>query len=121
MKIIDIKLFDLQSTVVTSPSRFKGAFAGKRGGKTEVGAIQSGIWQQQKPNFISNGRDPFLGVICAPTHDMLDRLSWKKFVQYFSPAIRKTWEKPKRIEWHDGSEIIGVSADNPARVEGVKS
>jgi len=91
-------------------------------GKTEYGAIQGINWQEQKPNPKSTwGKiDPFLGVIAAPTHEMLRDLSWKKFLAYAKPFVKKDWQSPLTIEWHDGSEIRGVSADNPARLEGKK-
>jgi hypothetical protein len=118
---VDIKLWPEQAKVIRSPKRFKGVFAGKRGGKTEVGAVQSGLWQQRKLNFVNNNRDPFLGIIAAPTHAMLKELSWKKFMGYFGHLVKRTWENPKRALWHDGSEILGISADNPARAEGLKA
>lgn len=111
-----------------SGKRFIGAFAGKRGGKTEVGAVISGMLQDLKPNYTSNGIDPYLGIICAPTYDMLRRLSWKKFMAYWKPFTRHDTKSPMLIEWHDHSPdnrseslVYGISADKPERLEGNKA
>ncbi len=121
------KSFDKQSPVLESTKKVIGAFAGKRGGKTEVGAIKSIMWQEQKPGYTPNGIDPYLGIIAAPTNDMLTRLSWKKFMAYAKPFIRSSLKTPfKLINWHDSVEgnesiIYGISADRPERIEGIKA
>lgn len=122
------KPFDKQKDFIRSKARFKGAFAGKRGGKTEVGAIASIVLQETRPNYKSNGIDPYLGIIIAPTNDMLKRLSWKKFLAYAKPCgmIKQDWKAPLEIEWHDSkdqdeSQIYGISGDKPERLEGVKA
>ncbi|MEB3218968.1 MAG: hypothetical protein VKN72_22410, partial [Nostocales cyanobacterium 94392] len=119
--------FNKQKDFLLDKSRFLGAFAGKRGGKTEVGAIKSIMTQEQKEGYTPNGIDPFLGVIIAPTNDMLTRLSWKKFCAYAKPFIKSQKESPfKLIEWYDsvsGNEslVYGISGDRPERVEGLKA
>ena len=121
--------FSKQSPVLMAKERFLGAFAGKRGGKTEVGALWGIKEQEEKPNFKHNGIDPFLGVIVAPTNDMLTRLSWKKFTSYAKPCgfIKKELKSPfKLIEWHDSKDqseslIYGISGDRPERIEGIKA
>jgi len=122
------KPFDKQKEFLLSKTRFRGAFAGKRGGKTEVGAIASAILQETKPNYTPNGIDPYLGVIIAPTNDMLKRLSWKKFEAYTKPCglVAKQWQAPMMMKWHDSKEgeeslIYGMSGDRPERIEGVKA
>lgn len=121
MSDIRFKPFNKQKDFFNSIKRTKGGFAGKRGGKTEIGAIQSIHYQETKPNYKPNGVDPYLGVIMAPTHDMLKRLSWKKFMAYAGPFIASYTKSPLEIKWDDGSEVIGVSADKPERLEGVKA
>ena len=119
--------FKNQENFLFDTNRIKGAFAGKRGGKTEVGAVQGIIYQEEKPNYFPNHIDPYLGIIAAPTYDMLDRLSWAKFVAYAKPFIKHQTNKPKEIIWHDHkdgeylSKIYGISADKPERLEGVKA
>lgn len=126
----DFEAFDKQSEVLVSKARGKGAFAGKRGGKTEIGAIDSILKQEHRleyfPNYIPNGIDPYLGVIAAPTTEMLKRLSWKKFMAYARPFIRHDIKNPYEIYWHtdtidDPSEIYGISAEKPERMEGIKA
>jgi phage terminase large subunit len=111
----------IQNEILDDPRRIIGAFAGKRGGKTEIGAIKSILYQEQKINKIENDLDPFLGIIIAPTYDMLRRLSLKKFKQYASPFIKSELKNPIDINWHDDSIIYGLSADRPERIEGLKA
>lgn len=123
---MEFTAFDKQGPVLLDDFRVKGAFAGKRGGKTEVGAIWGLDQHENGRAFHSNGIDPNLGIICAPTEDMLKRLSWKKFQAYARPFIKKQIQKPKEITWHDSEEkqeslIYGISAEKPERLEGVKA
>ena len=129
MTNLTFNAFSKQNKVLVSDKRFIGAFAGKRGGKTEVGGIWSIMEQEGRRDYVSNGIDPYLGVIVAPTTDMLARLSWKKFLAYAKPTglIKKVRESPFRlIEWHSSREgdehlIYGVSGDKPERIEGIKA
>lgn len=128
MSEIVFNAFPKQIPVLTSQNRFLGAFAGKRGGKTEVGSIWGIKEQEERPNYKPNGIDPYLGVIVAPTNDMLGRLSWKKFMSYAKQAgmIKKDIQNPKIIEWHDSKQgdeslIYGISGDRPERIEGIKA
>lgn len=112
--------FKQQVELLKSNKRIKGAFAGRRGGKTEYGAVQSILYQEQKPNDTKSNIDPYLGVIIAPTFDMLRRLSLKKFMAYAGPFIKSFNKSTCEITWHDGSIIYGLSADKPERIEGLK-
>lgn len=128
MKEIRFKPFGKQEDFLFDAHRVRGAFAGKRGGKTEIGAIASIKLQEEKPNFTPNNIDPYLGIIAAPTFEMLRRLSWKKFNSYAKHFIKHQTKNPMEIEWHDHSPennyeslIYGISADKPERLEGVKA
>ena len=115
------KPFGQQKKLLLSPARKKGAFAGKRGGKTEFGAIQTIKLLEEKPNGHLFGRDPYLAVVMAPTYDMLRRLSLKKFMQYAKPFISDYNKSNQEITWHDGAQVYGLSADRPERIEGIKA
>lgn len=117
---IEFEPFIQQDDFLFDEHRVKGAFSGKRGGKTEIGAIQGIKFQEEKPNYRPS-IDPYLGVIAAPTTDMLRRLSWKKFEAYAKKRINKSIKNPYEIIWNDSSEIYGISADRPARLEGLKA
>lgn len=125
-QIIEFNAFKQQSKFLLDTHRIKGAFAGKRGGKTEVGAIQAIKYQEEKLGFKPTGIDPFRGAIIAPTHDMLRRLSMKKFLAYAKGFIKSHNLSTNEIKWHDhnrtpgGSEIVGLSADRPQTNEGEK-
>ena len=118
---IRFKPFDKQEDFLMDRSRIKGAFAGKRGGKTEVGAVNAIMLQQQKRNYDPDGMDPFLGAIIAPTHDMLRRLSLRKFMSYAKPFIADHNKSNNEITWQDDSLIYGLSASKPERIEGIKA
>lgn len=118
---IIFKPFDKQKLFLRSTKRTKGAFAGKRGGKTEAGAVQAIIYQENKLNYKPNGIDPYLGLIIAPTHDMMRGLSLKKFLAYAQPFIGDHNIARSEVTWHDGSEILGLSGDKPKRIEGRKA
>lgn len=119
---IILKPFGVQKQIIRDSHRTIGAFAGKRGGKTEIGAGKFILGMEKKVNYVDNGVDPFLGVICAPTVDMLRRLSWKKFYAYARPLLPQGYNKSTHeAKWHDGAEVYGISADNPARIEGIKA
>lgn len=125
---INFHPFDLQEDFLYDPHRIKGAFAGKRGGKTEVGAVNAIMLQENKPNlnYFGGGIDPYLGLIVAPTTFMLETLSLKKFLAYAGGAIIDHHQSKNIITWHDdattpgGSKIYGLSADKPQRMEGQK-
>jgi hypothetical protein len=121
MSDILFKPFDKQKSFLRSQARKKTAFSGKRSGKTEAGAIQGIIYQENKPDWKPNGIDPFTGVIVAPTTDMLRRLSMSKFLSYAKPFIKKYNRSNFEITWHDGSRVYGLSADKPERIEGIKA
>lgn len=125
MSLSDIifKPFGPQSDFLRDDHRFLGAFAGKRGGKTEAGAIKGIKLQEEKPNGKYFSIDPYLGAIIAPTNDMLRRLSLKKFLAYAKPFYSPDDynKSEKTIIWHDKSEIYGLSADKPERIEGIKA
>lgn len=104
-----------------SKARVRGAFAGKRGGKTEAGAVEMIMCAEEKRGYKPSPIDPPLGIIIAPTGDMLRRLSLKKFLAYASPFITNYHRSHQEITWHNGVEIYGISADKPQRLEGVKA
>jgi len=113
--------FDKQKQFLLSNKRIKLAFASKRSGKSNVAAVQSVIYQEKKLNYDPRSRDPFVGVIICPTHDMLRRLAMKLFVQYARPFIRNYNKSTQEIEWHDGSIVYGLSAEKVSRLEGIKA
>lgn len=113
--------FDKQEDVLLDQSRIILVAAGKRSGKTEVGAVKCITWHEEKNNYINNSIDPFIGLIIAPTNDMLRRLSLKKFMSYSKPFIKAHNKQTNEILWHDDSIIYGLSADNPRRIEGIKA
>ena len=115
------KAHSFQAAFHKSKAKEKLAASGKRGGKTECGAIEGIIHQETKPNWKYNGIDPYLGVIIAPTTDMLRRLSMQKFLAYSKGMYSQHKQSTNEIFWHDGSMVIGISADKPERLEGLKA
>ncbi len=127
MSDIIFDAFPIQTKILKSEKRIKGLFSGKRGSKTTIGAIDVIQKVEKKRNWVPNGIDPFLTLIIAPTHDMMRTLSMKKFLAYAKPFIIDSNKTRQEYKWHDhdkvpgGNEIIGMSADNPARTEGKKA
>jgi hypothetical protein len=112
--------FAQQKEFLQTTARRSGAFAGKRGGKTEVGAIKSLLHAEQQIGYVNNGIDPYVGIIMAPTHGMLKRLSLMKFLAYSAPF--KPRPVGSDVYWGTNNTIIyGISADKPARMEGIKA
>jgi phage terminase large subunit len=121
MSEIVYKPHDKQERFHLSRSRVRGAFAGKRGGKTEAGAIEAIIFAEEKIGYKQSAIDPYIGVIIAPTSDMLRRLSLQKFLAYGKHFITDYHETHQEITWHNGTKIYGISADKPQRLEGIKA
>jgi hypothetical protein len=113
--------FDKQREFLKSDKRIKAAFASKRSGKSNVAAIQGVLYQEQKNNYNSLSRDPFVGLIICPTYDMLRRLAMKLFVQYAEPFIKQYNRSTQEVTWHDGSLVYGLSAEKVSRLEGIKA
>lgn len=113
--------FKQQRDFLRSKARIRLAAAGKRGGKTEVGAIEAVIHAEKKIGYTPNEIDPYIGVIIAPTTDMLRRLSLKKFLGFAKPFSPQFHQTHFEITWPNGSVIYGVSADKPERLEGIKA
>lgn len=113
--------FEQQKQFLRSKARITVAAASKRSGKTEIGAIKSIIAAEQQPGFVSNGVDPYIGVIIAPTNDMLRRLSLMKFLAYAKHFKFEMNKSNHEIRWHNGSIVYGLSADRPQRLEGIKA
>lgn len=115
------KPFRQQLEFLKSDARIRLIASGKRSGKTESGAIESIIHAETQPGWNGSTVDEYIGIILAPTQDMLRRLSLKKFMGYakpFAPEVHKTFNE---VRWHNGSLIYGLSADRPQRMEGIKA
>lgn len=104
-----------------SKARIRGAFAGKRGGKTEAGALESILCTDEKRGYIESSIDPYIGVIIAPTSDMLRRLSIQKLMAYGKDFVTDYHKTHQEIHWENDSVIYGISADKPQRLEGIKA
>ena len=112
---------DKQQLFHESRARIRGAFAGKRGGKTEAGAIETVLCMEEKRGYRYSDIDPYIGVIIAPTSDMLRRLSIQKLLAYSKHFITNYHQTHQEIDWHNGGRIYGISADKPQRLEGIKA
>jgi len=126
MSVINYNPFPKQEEFHFLPFRHRGAFAGKRGGKTESGAVEKIRMQEEKRVWGSdepwkfNGIDPYVGTIIAPTSQMLDDLCIPKFMAYAKGFYTNYNASKKVFDWHDGSLVKCYSADKPQRIEGGK-
>lgn len=94
-------------------------------GKTEIGAVEAVKYSHGKIGYTPSHIDPYLGVIIAPTTDMLRRLSLAKFEAYSKPFLKPGTEgQIKAPPWYcykNDAQIIAISADKPQRLEGLKA
>jgi len=101
--------------------RYRGLFAGKRSGKSEIAYVDTCLKIEEKPNYFDNGIDPHLIVIISPTHDMMQRLVWPKFIKFAAPWIKQFIPSANKIICNDNKTIIyGISAEKISRMEGLK-
>lgn len=112
---------DKQEDFHHSTARIRGAFAGKRGGKTEAGAMETVLCVNQLRGYTHSEIDPYIGVVIAPTTDMLRRLSLQKLLAYAKPFVTNYHQTHQEIDWDNGARIYGISADKPQRLEGIKA
>jgi len=121
MSNIHYRPHQFQKKFHLSKARIRLAAAAKRSGKTEAGAIESVIHAETQPGYVNNGIDPYLGVIIAPTADMLRRLSLQKLLAYGSHMVSSHHQTHGELTWHNGSKVLAISADKPQRLEGIKA
>jgi hypothetical protein len=112
---------DRQEDFHLSTARIRGAFAGKRGGKTEAGAMEAVLCINETRGYRHSDVDPYIGVVIAPTSDMLRRLSLQKLLAYAKPFVTNYHQTHQEIDWNNGARIYGISADKPQRLEGIKA
>lgn len=119
------RAFSHQIDFLKSTARINGAFAGKRGGKTEVGAVRGIMYSDDLRGWDHSPIDPYLGLIIAPTDNMLRRLSMKKFYacakNFLQPGAKGYNRSNQEMRFNNGAEVYGISADRPERMEGLKA
>lgn len=94
-----------------SGARFRSLFAGRRGGKTMAGTIES-LWQ-------ADGR-PCIGWVVAPTYRLLMDVNIPYFMEWLPRHSIASWSKQeKKLELINGSQIAFRSADNPDSLRGI--
>lgn len=129
MNDIVFKPWDIQKKIIIDNNRIIAGFSGKRGSKTMGMSIKSILTHQNKPN-IENflPEEKYVGVVVAPTTDMLVRLSLPPILTYGEPFISDYKKTPfHKIIWEDEverkfkSEIWGISGDKVNRLEGLKA
>jgi PBSX family phage terminase large subunit len=93
-------------------------------GKSEACYIDAIMKLEQRPNWNSNDRDPYLVAMILPTDQMLKKLAWPKFFQFVKGCgidPKKTFNKTEnRFIWPNESIIYGISAEKIQRIEGLK-
>lgn len=125
MKQIIFRAFKQQIAFMQSTARIRGAFAGRRAGKTEVGAVEVTRCLHEKRGWKPSPIDPYTAIIVAPTGDMLRRLSMKKFLAYSAgyrkPGVAGYHLTNQEGAFTNGAVFMGISGDRPQRMEGVKA
>lgn len=117
---MEIELFPIQDKFIFDQSRIAGAFAGKRGAKTTGGAVRAILFQEEKPGWVANSIDPYMGGVIAPNYRMCKNLSIAKLQSYGRSFISKYTKSNLELTWHDDSIIRGYTDDHPEALEGEK-
>ena len=120
--VITYDLHSGQRDVLAHPARFKAAVAGTGGGKTAIGPL----WViQQIHRVLQSGRnlkrEPILGMVCAPTHEIKFRATAPTFVNMLegTDLEGEYIESRNRYILPDGIGTIWMmSADSPGGLEG---
>jgi PBSX family phage terminase large subunit len=101
--------------------RFIAGFAGKRGGKSRVGALVSNIMTEEQRGLDPSQIEPYQGAIIAPSFPMLSRLSIRTFNLFSRYFEHRYVQSPNPVyTWHNNSIVYGLSGENPAAIEGLK-
>lgn len=123
---IRFKPFKKQKQFMKSVARRRALFAGKRGGKTEPCCLEAIRFTEEQRGYRDDG-DPYLGLICAPTNEMLVNTTlqkFNKFARVFGDPDHDPnfYHKTKKLyQWPNGSLIQCAGADKPQRIEGKKA
>jgi hypothetical protein len=104
-----------------SKARIRGLASGRRGGKTNAGVVEFLMCMDEKRGFKDNGRDPYIGVVMAPTTDMMKRVNIKMIMAYGSHMIESYNQTSHEMRFYNGAVAYGISADRPQRLEGIKA
>lgn len=104
-----------------SKARIRGLASGRRAGKTNAGAVEFLMCLDEKRGYKPNGIDPYIGVMIAPTVEMLKRLNVKMLMAYGSHMIESYNQTSGEMKFYNGALIYCISADRPQRLEGIKA
>ena len=108
-----------QTKVLKSSSRFVAAIAGTGGGKSVVGPLW--IMNQIQRCLETKTADPILGLVIAPTHQIMSRATATTMVEMFKGTdFEGRYVESRNIYYlpHDLGKIWLLSGDNPEGVEG---
>src|SRR3990167_1583639 len=106
-----VKFFGPQYDAFNFETQFGAAVAGVQSGKTFLGAHWAGKKIQEFPD--KNG------AIVAPTYNILQAATLKKFFEIF-PELRQYYKEQKgEISLPTGGTVFIRSADNPLGIEGI--
>jgi len=117
---IEWTAFPKQNAAIMDPSRVRGWFASKRGGKTEALCVDLITKHREKPRWVDNGRDKWTAGLVEPTHEMLEKILIPKWEFFAASLIADINRKYNRYILHDGSVVYLISGEKPKRIEGGK-
>jgi phage terminase large subunit len=129
------RLHPAQSAILKSTARFKGAIAGTGGGKTVLGPIwimqqiarilsdanSTGQGRQGRQGRRSFSTEPILGMVIAPTYQILARATAPALVSTFSGTDYQGQYVESRNRYYlprNMGTIWTLSADNAKAIEG---
>lgn len=117
MTQINLELYQEQVDFVTAPEHALAFVAGIGSGKTYAGVVRDILATQGQ---IGGQRVPVpnVGVVTAPTYNMLKDATLRTFMEIAGPLVAKFNKADMVATMTNGSEVLFRSADNPERLRG---
>lgn len=113
----DIELYGEQFDFVTAPEHYLAFVGGIGSGKTLSGNAR-GLAASQGYVGSAHIRTPNLGMITAPTYQMLRDATLRSFMEMAGNLVREFNKGENRATMRNGSEILFRSTDHPDRLRG---
>lgn len=108
---ITVKFHEAQARFLDSPALFRGFVGGRGAGKSFIGAY----------DLIKRAKPKRLYLAGSPTFGMLKDSSWRALVDLATQLryVRDVNRSDLRLTLGNGAEVLGRSADEPARWRGL--
>lgn len=110
MPQLAVDLYGVQADFCDDPHLFVAFIAGRGAGKTIAGVVRA-----ITRGYLSR---PGLGIVVAPTYQMLKDAPWRAALEVWAPLISRVNRAEMTITLKGGHEIIFRSAEDPNKLRG---